>query len=946
MTDHLLPLEEWLARTAMTGGVILLFGAVGMVLTRQPARRQRLGELALLLSLVAAALCALPAWLPCSLPIYKAPLREAAPSESKVQELDLAFVASLDNVEEVDAVLLDEAVPQANFTPAKPKQASLPLSQLDDKSPLGPVLETRWGLLFRGMLFLGACAYAGVAAFLLFRLALGFIGLRRLVRDSDIPPVRSVKLFEDLTRGWRRQPAFRVSKRIRSPISFGLLRPVILVPGWLCHQEAEDKLKWILVHELTHLKRNDAWGGMLASLAQSLYFYQPCFWWIKHQVRLCQEYVADAAAAALSSSEDYADYLLLLSSKAPQRLPAGAGVSGVLGNSSDLRRRIAMLLQACRSQENRCPPWWSVAAGLLLTAVAVPVSGLGVHADEPEKNVRVLVSPTGETALRTVELEAVPAEDDENVVVLRGRVQSDADGKQHTVTIQAVPVDGSNNVLLLRAIQSGDEPSPGKKAMVRSFTAQPSKSMVVVPGDPAAKQEKNMQFVVSSARAESKAPVAIWLLQDDNGADRVSVTTTNVRKSTQANTKGQESIARVVSEGQKAGEAKNGNAGHVIVISPQIAPKQLDGVIRKASDEGKTLRVEIVGEEASTKDGFVARAVTVLDDAKAPSVDAVREALKKAQEAASASGMDEVRKQIEEALKRVEEARKKNIASQNKQLQEQRAAVDALKAKATAGKELRLAEVNQLKGFLKAGDGRLGVGVTPPSEELMAQIDLGKDLGLVISRVAPGSAAEKAGLKVHDIVIEFNGKPVSNNPAAFARLVDEVKAGEPVEAVVIRKGKKTVIKGINLGERQAFRFEFLEPEVKAQVVPRSVPGVRQLFDPNTQKFPSPTIKGLSPAQKLVIEGSGKQTVITTTHRDNDRFTTRHQEGSLIITITGSVSEGKSSISSIVIQDGSKEAKFDDLAKVPEQYRDKVKTLIDMSSKGQIKIEVKSGSSND
>src|SRR5688572_2576015 len=63
---------DWLVQTAVAGGVLLLVGAVFMAIARQPARRQRLGELALAGSLLAAGLAALPSWLPYSLPLLPA----------------------------------------------------------------------------------------------------------------------------------------------------------------------------------------------------------------------------------------------------------------------------------------------------------------------------------------------------------------------------------------------------------------------------------------------------------------------------------------------------------------------------------------------------------------------------------------------------------------------------------------------------------------------------------------------------------------------------------------------------------------------------------------------------------------------------------------------------------------------------------------------------------
>jgi membrane-associated protease RseP (regulator of RpoE activity) len=78
-------------------------------------------------------------------------------------------------------------------------------------------------------------------------------------------------------------------------------------------------------------------------------------------------------------------------------------------------------------------------------------------------------------------------------------------------------------------------------------------------------------------------------------------------------------------------------------------------------------------------------------------------------------------------------------------------------------------------------------------------------VGLVIERVLPDSAAAKAGLKKHDILLEFNGKPVPHEVADFINLLNEVKANTPIEAVVLRKGKKVMIKGLSLTEGKSIQ---------------------------------------------------------------------------------------------------------------------------------------------
>jgi hypothetical protein len=80
--------------------------------------------------------------------------------------------------------------------------------------------------------------------------------------------------------------------------------------------------------------------------------------------------------------------------------------------------------------------------------------------------------------------------------------------------------------------------------------------------------------------------------------------------------------------------------------------------------------------------------------------------------------------------------------------------------------------------------------------------------------------------------------------------------------------------------------------------------------------------------------------MTTVFRSGDRFTARHQEGNLVITVTGTVADGKATTKTIQVQDGAKGEKYESVEKVPEEYRDKVKGLVEMGEKGAAKVEIK------
>lgn len=221
-------------------------------------------------------------------------------------------------------------------------------------------------------------------------------------------------------------------------------------------------------------------------------------------------------------------------------------------------------------------------------------------------------------------------------------------------------------------------------------------------------------------------------------------------------------------------------------------------------------------------------------------------------------------------------------------------------------------------------DARLGARLEPASATLAEQLDLPKGQGLVVREVQPDSAAAKAGLQAHDVLLEFNGKSVANRVEELTRLMADIKPDTAVEVVVLRKGKKETIKDVKL------------PEAKA-TPPGFPPGG---FQP-PGGFPQPPGGFPPPPAGFGPPGVGGQAVITTMTRTRDHFTLRHQEGSLIITLTGTPEDGKVKISAIHVQDGAQSEKHESVDKVPEQYRDKVKNLIEMSEKGSVRIDIKS-----
>jgi len=83
---------------------------------------------------------------------------------------------------------------------------------------------------------------------------------------------------------------------------------------------------------------------------------------------------------------------------------------------------------------------------------------------------------------------------------------------------------------------------------------------------------------------------------------------------------------------------------------------------------------------------------------------------------------------------------------------------------------------------------RLGVGIEDVDGALAAQLGLAEGEGLLITSVAEGSAAQKAGVLRHDILTRLNGQ----SPVTLDLLLDTLRASEPGDEVslrVLRAGK-------------------------------------------------------------------------------------------------------------------------------------------------------------
>jgi bla regulator protein blaR1 len=87
------------------------------------------------------------------------------------------------------------------------------------------------------------------------------------------------------------------------PVTLGFLKPLILLPIGLITQLPPAQVEAILIHELAHIRRKDYLFNLLQSIAETVFFFNPCILWISSLLRQEREACCDAVVMQYSSDK-------------------------------------------------------------------------------------------------------------------------------------------------------------------------------------------------------------------------------------------------------------------------------------------------------------------------------------------------------------------------------------------------------------------------------------------------------------------------------------------------------------------------------------------------------------------------------------------------------------------------------------------------------------------
>ncbi|MCG8649290.1 MAG: hypothetical protein MI861_05630, partial [Pirellulales bacterium] len=196
--------------------------------------------------------------------------------------------------------------------------------------------------------------------------------LNRLAREatelSQSQLRLAVRVAGDL--GLRQPPLCRVSAQVSVPATWGMLRPVVLVPPSFESLPEQDQ-RSCLLHEMAHVAQRDGMWSWLAQLVVAAHWFHPAVHFAALQLRRRREDAADDTVLRTGISP--ASYSASLLRVADQLTRRGKAHPGMIGANINLEMRIRRVLNP-NLQTFKPPRWvmmWTAAGFIALAATTI-----------------------------------------------------------------------------------------------------------------------------------------------------------------------------------------------------------------------------------------------------------------------------------------------------------------------------------------------------------------------------------------------------------------------------------------------------------------------------------------------------------------------------------------------------------------------------------------------
>ena len=236
--------------------------------------------------------------------------------------------------------------------------------------------------------------------------------------------------------------------RTTVPLTWGTRAPIVLLPAD-AHRWPAERREAVLVHELAHVARGDAFGHDVARVAAALYWVNPLVWLALRAMRIERERACDdlVLATGTRASSYAADLLEIARGMTGSPQPAAAALA--MARPSDLEGRLLSILDP-RCRREPATRKARLAAVIAAVALAVPLAAL-----RPAQRIAVQ-EPIDLGADSLLEVGRRLLEPDDAFVASNRRIESRAD----VVAPSAVAAEQEDTAIAVTRTEARQAPVP------------------------------------------------------------------------------------------------------------------------------------------------------------------------------------------------------------------------------------------------------------------------------------------------------------------------------------------------------------------------------------------------------------------------------------------------------------------------------------------------------
>ncbi len=292
-------------------------------------------------------------------------------------------------------------------------------------------------------------------------------------RAQPITESETLKMFQQACQnlGLKSPPALLESREIRTPISYGCFRPVVLLPQNFSKEKTQTVAA--IGHELAHLRRWDPWVNFLQNVMLMVWWINPMIWVLNWHIRKIREYCCDdlILTSGLTQSESYSRSLIDIAKNTHNEF-AGPVATAFGMADHPLAERIKRIMNPNVRRRAKIS-WIGAITMLVLAAVCLPGIRNAVSATHDPSTLEK--SNTEEADLEHRDAETSP----------RRKTQEDEKGKQKLAKSFQIKVLDQNNKPMsgvnVYANCSGTNPATGDPKVVSNNYTTNADGIVTVP---------------------------------------------------------------------------------------------------------------------------------------------------------------------------------------------------------------------------------------------------------------------------------------------------------------------------------------------------------------------------------------------------------------------------------------------------------------------------------